>query len=431
MWSKAEALATLRRLADLPLWLAGGLALDFYVGRWTRDHHDIDFVAFASDLDRLSRELPARGIEMTRDRGWITNWSDGISIAFEERVDAVTGNIVVRDASDGVIPGIYPGVPGNLDPDRWKTLDDVAFRVASAEDEWVFTMGFRAFRPGAAWRDRGHLQLLERHIDDVDRLRPLIGQRLPLQRAGRVRERPYAAAADLVAMQRLVSSRWPDGPHPGGIAWSVMTDQVEDLTLLEDGDELVGFTWHEDGLRRTAQTPRRHLMRRAATEDVPPPPAGYHVRPIGEGEVQARVEVHRAAWNPHDLPWHPDHRPAYAEGAESGHSVEIYDRVRSAWMYDPVLDLVAVAPDGSFAGSCITWLDPRTGVAEIEPLGVVPAHRRLGIAQALCHEATRRVAAAGGTEVIIGQWANPAYPAPAGAYAKAGFEEVERPQGSG
>lgn len=236
------------------------------------------------------------------------------------------------------------------------------------------------------------------------------------------RSRPFAGDADLVAMQRLASSQWPQGRHPGGLAWSVATNQVDDLTLVEEGDELVDFTWREDGAELSSTTAMKRMMRRQATDDVPPPPEGYHVRGVRDDELDARVEVHRAAWNPHELPWHPDHRPATRPDARSGHNREIYDRVRTCWMYDPDLDLVAIASDGSLAGCCIVWLDPRTGVAEIEPLGVVADHRRRGLAQALCHEATRRVAAAGGRELIINQGPNPAYPAPAGAYAKAGFE---------
>ena len=431
MLSKREVFETLRRLSDLPLWVAGGVAVDFHVGQWTRDHYDIDLVAFVEDREVLEGELCSRGFELTRDRGWITNWTGGMSLAFEERVDDVTGNIVVHDGTDGVIPGIYPGVPGNLDSTRWKTLEGVRFRVASAEDEWVYTMGFRAFRPGAPLRDPQDRQLLETQIENLDALRARIGLRLPLARSGQIRQRPFAGDIDLVAMQRLASTRWPQGRHPGGLAWSVTTDQVEGLTLFEDGDDLIAFTWREDGMEHTATTPLRHLMRRLATQDVPPPPAGYQVRPVRADETAARVEVHRSSWNPQELPWHPEHRPSYPPDARSGHSLDMYQRVRRAWMYDPAFDLVAVASDGSLAGSCITWLDPRTGVAEIEPLGVVPAHRHRGIAQALCHEATRRVAAAGGRELIIGQWPNPAYPAPAAAYAKAGFEVIQLERSKG
>lgn len=245
---------------------------------------------------------------------------------------------------------------------------------------------------------------------------------LPLHRTGTVRTRPFEGPADLVAMQRLASARWPAGRHPGGLGWSIATNQVERLLLEEDGDGLLEFTWFEDGLDHSSTTPLPHLMVREATDDVPASPAGYTVRSVLDDELPARVAVHRAAWNPHALPWHPDHRPQYPPDARSGHSLEMYEAVRRAWMYDPTRDLVAVAPDGSLVGCCIVWLDERTQVAEIEPLGVVPAHRRRGVAQAVCHEATRRVAAAGGRQLVIARWPNPAYPAPAGAYARAGFD---------
>ena len=443
MLGKREVLDTLRELSDLPVWLVGGVAVDFHVGRWTRDHGDIDLVAFAEDRPLLESALRARGFALERDRGWITSWTRSVSLAFEERVDAVTGNIVVRDSGDGVIPGIYPEPPGNLDPSRSRELDGVRFRVASAESEWVYTVGFRSFRPGARLRGRADLRLLESVIPDIDVLRPWIGARKPLARAGRIEARPFSGDIDLVAMQRLVSSLWPQGRHPGGLAWSVTTDQLDDVVLYEDGDELVGFVGQENRSPPLAAVPEAfehiaaaagvellagsgRMMRRAATSQVPPAPNGYSVRSVHDDELDARVQVHRDAWNPHDLPWHADHRPPYPPDARSGFNGAIYQRVRRAWMYDPFLDLTAVAPDGSFAGCCIVWFDPRTATAEIEPLGVVPAHRRRGVAGALCTEATRRVAELGGRELFISQEPNEAYPAPAAAYARAGFEVVEQ-----
>jgi GNAT superfamily N-acetyltransferase len=283
-------------------------------------------------------------------------------------------------------------------------------------------------------------------------------------------------AADLVRMQRLASRLWPLGFHPGGLAWAVATDQFGDaVVLFGDGDDVVAFAgadqdrllgqadparpdaaraiveWFLErdpsgtmrvavvdadavfraalesaGFARLDNGPPVHLMRRDASTAVPRPPAGYAVRSVAPHETAARSAVHREAWNPHALPWHPDHRPDYPPEAASTHGEARYDRVRAAPLYDPDLDLVAVTADGTFAGCCIAWLDPATASAEIEPLGVVPAHRRRGVAGALCHEATRRVAAKGGREVVINAGPNAAYPAPAGAYAKAGFRPLER-----
>lgn len=165
-----------------------------------------------------------------------------------------------------------------------------------------------------------------------------------------------------------------------------------------------------------------HGMHRTATADVPASPDGYTVRAVAPGEEAARVEVHRAAWLPASLPWHPDHRPEYPPDATSSFTEATYLRVRKTWLYERDRDLVAVAEDGSFAACCIVWFDPHLGVAEIEPLGVVPEHRRRGLAGALCHAALARVAEAGGREVYIAVGPNEAYPHSSQAYAKAGFE---------
>lgn len=103
-----------------------------------------------------------------------------------------------------------------------------------------------------------------------------------------------------------------------------------------------------------------------------------------------------------------------------------YDAVRGAWLYDQELDLVAVADDGRFGACCIAWFDPATGVGEIEPLGVVPDHRRRGLAVALCLEVAHLVAERGGSYVFINAHPEPNYVAPSSAYFAAGFEVVER-----
>jgi predicted N-acetyltransferase YhbS len=302
-----------------------------------------------------------------------------------------------------------------------------------------------------------------------------LGVSLPDNR-GPLRRWALRDAADLVRMQRLASRLWPLGFHPGGLAWAVATDQLGgEIALFGDGHDVVGFAgtdldrllgqadparpdaaravveWFLErdpsgtmrvgvvdadvvfraalesaGFARLEDEKPEYLMRRDASLDVPPPPPGYTVRATAPHETDTRAAVHRAAWNPHALPWHPDHRPDYPPEAASTHGDACYARVRAAPLYDPDLDLVAVAADGGFAGCCIAWLDPATGSAEIEPLGVAPAHRRRGVATALCHEAVRRVAAKGGREVVISAGPNLAYPAPAGAYAKAGFRAVER-----
>lgn len=191
--TKEEVLARLRVLARLerPVWLAGGVAADFHVGRWTRDHHDIDLVTFEEHRAGLDVELAGLGFTCTGDRGWITNWTNAghdpgeVSLAYERRLNESTGALVMLPSYAGVAPGIYPGYPGNLSLDRFRTLEDVRFRVASAEDEWIYATAFTTIRPGAPERAtvRHNLALLESVIDDLDPVRAHAGLRLPLNEA--------------------------------------------------------------------------------------------------------------------------------------------------------------------------------------------------------------------------------------------------------
>jgi len=98
-----------------------------------------------------------------------------------------------------------------------------------------------------------------------------------------------------------------------------------------------------------------------------PAASAYTIRPVTDTELEARVEVHRAAWAP-----------------SSGFSMERYLQVRSlTQIYDPGLDLVAVDPGGNFLSSCICWADPETGIGFFEPFGTRPEARGTGVSQAL------------------------------------------------
>jgi GNAT superfamily N-acetyltransferase len=293
--------------------------------------------------------------------------------------------------------------------------------------------------------------------------------------------RRWSGAADTGAMQRLASRCWPQGLHPGGLGWSQATHQLAGELVVIDGrhGDLEGWAGVSQpghlALQVAADRPRvrnaliewlvgtaqgtelsvdvyddqtrQDFVHRgfvqtsppfgyyqmgqpglsAAVNDVSGPAVvGYAIRDVQADEDEERVAVHRAAWRPADLPFHPNHQPALDESLSSSFTLESYRRVQSTDLYDISLDLVAVAPDGSFAGCCIGWLDRATGWAEIEPLGIVPAHRRRGLALALCAETARRVARAGGHHVFINTGPSDMYPAPYAAYRKAGFEPFIR-----
>jgi GNAT superfamily N-acetyltransferase len=288
-----------------------------------------------------------------------------------------------------------------------------------------------------------------------------------------------AEPGDLAGMQQLASRVWPSGWHPGGLGWGLSRHALADSVVVvvdDDGSGLiVGFAgrggdeithverdrddvagalvkwllevdggapitvW--DGADALARAVLRAglepvgrqpwsgmLLEVAAVRDDPRRHVdGYAIRPVRADETSARVEVHRAAWKPSSIPY-TDGRPVDPD-AESSFTALAYEAVRGAWLYDGMLDLVAVADDdsnGRFGACCIAWFDPATGVCEIEPLGVAPEHRRRGLAIALCLEVARLVADRGGTHVYINAQPQPGYVAATSAYAAAGFELVER-----
>jgi GNAT superfamily N-acetyltransferase len=277
-------------------------------------------------------------------------------------------------------------------------------------------------------------------------------------------------------MQRLASRQWPAGLHPGGLGWAVAIEQLGDqivlvehtdgavvgwaslspgelqvaadpsapdtaralvewavakagnseLTLpVADGDDLVRVAALDAGfLLQTDAQPGLGMVH-PASASCPSVADGYVIRSVEDGEQGARVQCHREAWLPRVFPW-PGERPPIPEDATSRFTERHYEQVRRTWLYDQTLDLVAVAPDGTLAGCCIAWYDPATRSAEIEPLGVVAEHRRRGLAGSLCLQVVAEVADRGGKEIFINSDPSLDYWVPSAAYAKVGFQPIER-----
>src|SRR5215467_7972489 len=142
--SEVEILDTLSllnaRLSE-PVWLFGGVAVDFLVGRWTRPHGDIDLNAYADSRERLTEELEAIGFR-SADKGWLTHWRRDnrpwrLELVFLERAQDGSAVLVIEPGAPVGVPGRYPLSPGYLDPERYATLDGVKFRVCSPASEWL------------------------------------------------------------------------------------------------------------------------------------------------------------------------------------------------------------------------------------------------------------------------------------------------------
>jgi ribosomal protein S18 acetylase RimI-like enzyme len=265
--------------------------------------------------------------------------------------------------------------------------------------------------------------------------------------SARLHARRYAGAGDFARMQALQREGWRRlGPlaesHPGDLEWWLHglsdpdtdpSDQIalwetddgelrgwswifrgglewflhpeeRDLELREqmldwhaatlaaltpDDDELTLSTWsttqqpelgHELARRGFGAAGRvlvhftQDLRRQRARKELPTPAQGYTVRSTsGAADIIQRVEVHRSAFHPSKL------------------TEARYTRVMAAPTYRPELDIVAVAPDGSFAAFVLCWYDEESRVGLLEPVGAHAEHRRRGLAYAVCDEALRRL----------------------------------------
>lgn len=137
-------LDTLRELNDhvkVPLWLFGGVAVDFHIGRWTRPHSDIDLNTYTESRSELTAQLNRIGYRSS-DTGWLTHWRQdgtgrGIELVFLDRTKEGLTELHIPSGSPVGIPGRYPLWPGYMDLERFGLLDDVSFRVCSPEGEWL------------------------------------------------------------------------------------------------------------------------------------------------------------------------------------------------------------------------------------------------------------------------------------------------------
>jgi ribosomal protein S18 acetylase RimI-like enzyme len=97
----------------------------------------------------------------------------------------------------------------------------------------------------------------------------------------------------------------------------------------------------------------------------------------GEEDAEARAAVQRAAFESTFM------------------TADRHARVRATPTYRPELDIIVVAPDGSFAAFALIWLDERNRLGVFEPLGVAVSHQRRGLGRAIMVEGMRRLAGLG------------------------------------
>jgi mycothiol synthase len=138
----------------------------------------------------------------------------------------------------------------------------------------------------------------------------------------------------------------------------------------DDEPELASFLEREG---YTRQEMYYHLYHRSLLESVPAPvlPEGFTIRSVaGEAEAEMRAALQR---------------DAFFQGGSKNYEEWTLRQLAVMKMphYDPQLDLMVMAPDGTPAAGCICWEDPVNRVGLFEPVGTRPQFRRQGLATAL------------------------------------------------
>jgi Aminoglycoside-2''-adenylyltransferase len=143
-----------------PFWLRGGWAMDFFLGRITREHEDVDLFIWARDADRVVAELVRREFEEVggpppqRQRNL--------------RRDGVEIHVTLLEPSPGGVrtaaaPREWPDWPtGMLDAPPGR-LGDLVCPIVSAESQIEVKRRFQLVqpdRPGRA-KDQEDIALLE------------------------------------------------------------------------------------------------------------------------------------------------------------------------------------------------------------------------------------------------------------------------------
>ena len=140
---------------------------------------------------------------------------------------------------------------------------------------------------------------------------------------------------------------------------------VLDAACREDNGRRIAFLKHY-GFHQTEDT--SVIMTRPLSEPIPQPalPNGFIIRPIaGVGEAEAVARTHRAAFGTECM------------------TTEKRIIIMSTSGYDPSMDLVVVAPDGSIAAYTICSINEQTKIGFTDPVATHPRYQRMGLARAL------------------------------------------------
>jgi mycothiol synthase len=166
----------------------------------------------------------------------------------------------------------------------------------------------------------------------------------------------------------------------------------------------------QHGFIRSGDFHASHILDLDRPSPKPQLPQAFTMRDmagaISDSELEARVNVHRAAFHP------------------SKFTLAKYTVARESATYRPDLDLVVVAPNGDFAAYCILWFEPQNRAALYEPVGCHPDYQRRGLGKAVLYEGMRRLRELGAMRAHVLSSMDDS--AGAMLYRAAGFQLIDR-----
>jgi mycothiol synthase len=165
-------------------------------------------------------------------------------------------------------------------------------------------------------------------------------------------------------------------------------------SLAQQSGKLPGmFVWADENERRKSLEARGYVgvdelvyFTQSLDKSLPTPllPEGFSFLDQMQPEwVDRRADVHSNAFNPSRM------------------TAEAYAHFMTAPNYDPSLDIVVVAPDGTFAAFAMVWIDAETCIGSFEPVGTRDSMQRKGLGRAALMEGMRRMQARGMTVAIV------------------------------
>jgi Aminoglycoside-2''-adenylyltransferase len=146
---------------QIPFWLRGGWAMDFFLGRVTRPHEDIDLFVWAADSARLVEALTAHGfVEVEgpppeRQRNFLR---EGVEFHITLLERAPSGEVFTASA-----PSEWGPWPADMLGTITGSVEGVTCPIVSPESQLEVKRKFREWRPDRPERekDRADIELLE------------------------------------------------------------------------------------------------------------------------------------------------------------------------------------------------------------------------------------------------------------------------------